>query len=387
MHHAVSQSATFRTVPSLTPSSKNGPCGVGESQRSVESGSVVGCRMEIEMKSAGIIGMGLIGGSIAAGLSRAGWTVVGYDADPDVLAVARHRGLASEYALAMDEVLDGSPDIVIVAVPPKATIEILAELRTDVPVMDVAGVKASVVASAKHLPGFVGTHPMAGRETSGPTAASAALFRGASWVVVDGADPIADVLAASVIESLGGRIVRMNASDHDAAVARISHLPQLVAGALLATAIDEDGALDLAAGSFRDLTRVGASQPMPWVEILQTNASAVLESIGVLRERLALLEAAIVSDDDTLLRLLSEARETRRSLGAPVAAVRVALADQPGEIAKVGHALETSEVDVRDIQMRHAPHGGGGVLTISVRPGEEGALAHALEDEGLLLVP
>jgi prephenate dehydrogenase len=253
--------------------------------------------------------------------------------------------------------------------------------------MDVSGVKAPVLDVAGHLSGFVGTHPMAGRETSGPTAASAALFRGASWVVADGAEPDADTSVVEVIESLGARVVRMSASDHDAAVARISHLPQLVAGALLATAIDEDGALDLAAGSFRDLTRVGASLPIPWVEILQANAPAVLDSIGVLRERLALLEAAIVSDDDTLLGLLSEARQTRRSLGAPVSAIRVALADQPGEIAKVGHALASSEVDVRDIQMRHAPHGGGGVLTISVRPGEEAALSHALEHEGLLLVP
>jgi prephenate dehydrogenase len=340
-----------------------------------------------DMKRAAVIGLGLIGGSISVGLSKSGWTVIGYDADPDVLAIAKDRGLASTYADSLDAVLEPAPDVVIVAVPPKATIEVLSDMAVDTAVMDVAGVKAPVLAVTDHLAGFVGTHPMAGRETSGPTAASAALFRGASWVVIDGASPDADRSVVSVIETLGGRVVRMSASDHDAAVARISHLPQLVAGALLATAVDEDGALELAAGSFRDLTRVGASLPIPWVEILQTNAPAVLASIGVLRERLALLEAAIVSDDDTLLALLSEARQTRRSLGAPVAAVRVALADQPGEIAKVGHALEASEVDVRDIQMRHAPHGGGGVLTISVRPGEEGALSHALEDEGLLLVP
>jgi prephenate dehydrogenase len=339
------------------------------------------------MTRAGVIGLGLIGGSIAVGLSKSGWEVIGYDADPDVLGVARERNLATEFTTSVDDLMHRSPDVVIVAVPPKATIEILSELDTDTAVMDVAGVKAPIVSASSHLSGFVGTHPMAGRETSGPAAASAALFRGASWVVTDGATAGADERAVSVIESLGGRVVRMSAPDHDAAVARISHLPQLVAGALLSTAVDEEGSLELAAGSFRDLTRVGASQPIPWVEILQANAAAVLDSIGVLRERLALLEAAIVSDDDTLLVLLSEARQTRRSLGAPVAAVRVALADQPGEIAKVGHALEASEVDVRDIQMRHAPHGGGGVLAISVRPGEEAALSHALEDEGLLLVP
>lgn len=333
------------------------------------------------------MGLGLIGGSIAAGLTKAGWSVVGYDADGDILNEARDLNLASEYVDSVEELEATDPDIVIVAIPPKATIEVLSGMDTDAVVMDVAGVKTPVMAAGAHLSGFVGTHPMAGRETAGPRAASAALFSGASWVVIEGAAPRARALVVAVIEALGARIVPMSAPDHDAAVARISHLPQLVAGALLGTAVEEDGSLELAAGSFRDLTRVGASQPIPWVEILRANATAVLDSIGALRERLARLEAAIVSDDDTLLSLLSDARTTRQSLGAPVAAVRVALADQPGEIAKVGHALESSGVDVRDIQMRHAPHGGGGVLTISVRQGEEGALAHALEDEGLLLVP
>jgi len=339
------------------------------------------------MPMAGVIGVGLIGGSIAAGLRRAGWDVVGYDADSDVAKVAVARDLLESVERSIDDLLARSLDVLVVAVPPTATVQVLSQLRTDVPVLDVAGVKVPILAASEHLPRFVGTHPMAGRETSGPMAASAALFRGASWVVIDGADPEADAMAIEVITALGARPVRMSAADHDAAVARISHLPQLVAGALLASATESDGALDLAAGSFRDLTRVAASLPIPWVELLKANNAPVLDAIGALTSQLALIKAAILSEDDTLLTILATARSTRRDLGAPVAAVRVALADQPGEIAKVGHALEVSEVDVRDIQMRHAPHGGGGVLTISVRPGEEGALAHALEAAGLLLVP
>jgi hypothetical protein len=105
-----------------------------------------------------------------------------------------------------------------------------------------------------------------------------------------------------------------------------------------------------------------------------------------MRIQLDTVEAAILADDDELLIYLSRSRETRRALGAPVAAVRVGLADEPGEIAKVGLALEKCHVDVRDIQMRHAPYGGGGVLTLSVRAGEEEALRHALQDAGLMLV-
>jgi prephenate dehydrogenase len=339
------------------------------------------------VKKAGIVGVGLIGGSIAAGLEKAGWMVVGYDADPDVARTAIEAGLVSSLADSIESLANESFDVLVVAAPPEATVEILSALTTSIPVMDVAGVKTQVMEAALHLDSFAGTHPMAGRETSGPKAASAALFNGASWVLVDGASPSADSVATEVIETLGARVVRMSAATHDAAVGRISHLPQIVAGALLASVADTEGAMDLAAGSFRDLTRVAASLPAPWVELLKANSQAVLAAVGALKLQLSALEAAIVSDDDSLLNLMAQGRESRRALGAPVVAVRVALADTPGEIAKVGHALEVSKVDVRDIQMRHAPYGGGGVLTVSVRPGEEGTLAHALEAAGLLLVP
>lgn len=337
-------------------------------------------------RRAAVIGVGLIGGSIAAGLRAMGWHVVGHDADPDIAARSIQLGLIDSHDDSIASAIDGA-DLVVVAAPPKATIEIVASLTTDAVVMDVAGVKEAVVAVSGHLPRFVGTHPMAGRETSGPEAASPALFSGASWVVVDGAPEDAGAVVLEVVEGLGARPILMGAAQHDRAVALISHLPQVVASALLATAAADDASLDLAAGSFRDLTRVGASEPLGWVEILKTNDEAVLHAIGALRERLSAIEAAIVSRDDSLLTMLTTARDTRRALGSPVAHVRVALADRPGELAKVGHAFEASGVDIRDIQMRHAPYGGGGVLTLSVRPGEEGALQLALESEGLLVVP
>jgi prephenate dehydrogenase len=190
-----------------------------------------------------------------------------------------------------------------------------------------------------------------------------------------------------VIETLGANPLFMSGAAHDEAVAAISHLPQILAASLLASAAETADALDLAAGGFRDLTRVAASQPIPWVEILKSNKAAVIAAIDGLRSELDSIESAIGSDDDALMAYLSRSREHRRAMGAPVSAVRVSLADKPGEIAKVGHALEESHVDVRDIQMRHAPHGGGGVLTLSVRAGEEEALRHALEDAGLLTVP
>jgi prephenate dehydrogenase len=338
------------------------------------------------MPLVGVIGTGLIGGSIAAGLTASGWDVVGYDSDRDSLEVALERELIGVAVDSIAGILDAPPEIIIVAAPPKATIEILANLETSVVVMDVAAVKSAVQATAAHLPGFVGTHPMAGREFSGPTAASPALFRGATWVVVEGSSVEATDAVVGVIETLGANPLFMSAPSHDEVVASISHLPQLLAAGLLASVSELPDALDLAAGSFRDLTRVAASQPIPWVEILKSNETSVLGAIDRMRIQLDTVEAAILADDDELLVYLSRSRETRRALGAPVAAVRVGLADEPGEIAKVGLALEKCHVDVRDIQMRHAPYGGGGVLTLSVRAGEEEALRHALQDAGLMLV-
>lgn len=338
------------------------------------------------MPKAGVIGTGLVGGSIAGGLTDAGWRTIGYDPDPEAIGVARDRGLVSAAASSVAGVIAEAPDVVVVAAPPKATIEILAHMDTPLVVMDVSGVKGKILAAAKHLPNFVGTHPMAGRETSGPKAASVALFRGAMWVVVEDGPPGATAWAVKVVETLGANAVFMSAEAHDQAVAAISHLPQLLAAGLLASAADTPEAIDLAAGSFRDLTRVAASLPLPWVEILKTNSAAVLGALEALRAQLSAVEMAITSDDDDLLTYLSKSRDMRQSLGSPEVAVRVMLADEPGEIARVGHALEECRVDVRDIQMRHAPHGGGGILTLAVRAGEEQTLRHALTAAGLLTV-
>jgi prephenate dehydrogenase len=229
---------------------------------------------------------------------------------------------------------------------------------------------------------------MAGREVAGPEAASAGLFRGAAWLVTtDGATAgdLADIEA--LIRLLGARPVRMTAAEHDRAVALVSHLPQLLAAGLMNEATDRGEVLDLVAGSFRDLTRVAASDPALWVDVLQANRVAILEALDEYVDRLGHFSAALEGDDrEWLAGELARAAASRRRLGPPLAAVGIALADRPGELARVGHALERSGVDVRDLQLRHAPFGGGGVLTVSVRAGDAADLRAALLAEGLLLV-
>lgn len=337
------------------------------------------------MRSA-IIGTGLIGASIGLGLRRVGWPVFGWDPHSGHLDEAVARG-AVEAAASLDELLvAGGPDVVVLAAPPAAVIAAVAELDTPALVMDVAGVKTPVLAASR-LRRFVGTHPMAGREVTGPSAASANLFRGATWVVVaDGAAEADVAVAESVIRALGARPVRMSAADHDLAVAVISHLPQLLASSLMNEAADRTDVLELVAGSFRDLTRVAASDPALWVEVLAANRGPVLDVLEDFLGRLrALADRIATGDTAAITEALTRAQQERRQLGPRTVAVRVALADQPGELARVGRAFEHSGVDVRDLQLRHAPYGGGGVLTVSVRSGDEDAMRMALQAQGLLL--
>jgi len=339
------------------------------------------------MPTIAISGTGLIGASIGLGLTRSGWTVTGWDPAADVLEVAVAAGAIHSSASSLAELIAARSDVVVLAGPPRAVIEQVSTLVTDALVIDVAGVKLPVLAAARPAR-FVGTHPMAGREVRGPRGASPSLFRGATWVVVTD-DAAAEDLALTedILTQLGARPVRMTAAAHDAAVAMISHLPQVLAAALVNEAADRTSALDLAAGSFRDLTRVAASDPDLWVDLLDINASEVVAAIEDFRARLERVAGALEAGDAELIGdFLTRGRRIRRGLAPPVVAVRVALADEPGELARVGRAFGSSSVDVRDLQLRHAPHGGGGVLTVSVRPGEAETLRTALQDEGLLVV-
>jgi prephenate dehydrogenase len=331
-----------------------------------------------------IAGTGLIGSSIGLGLSRQGWAVLGWDPDSEASLSAREAGAVAGLAGSFDDLVAAGADLLVLAGPPAATVATLERLSTASLVIDVAGVKRPVVAAAGCR--FVGTHPMAGREVSGPAAASPGLFRGATWVVTtDGADEHDLRVVEELVELLGATPVRMTAAEHDAAVARISHLPQLIAAALLLNAAETEGAMDLAAGSFRDITRVAASDPALWVDLLALNrdevVAASVELAGILGEVKNDLDAGSPALSETL----SDARRLRRGVGPDEVAVRVALADRPGELASVGRALEHSAVDVRDIQLRHAPHGGGGILTLVVRPGDQEHLVEALQLEGLVL--
>ncbi|MGA7270505.1 MAG: prephenate dehydrogenase/arogenate dehydrogenase family protein [Acidimicrobiia bacterium] len=334
-----------------------------------------------------VLGTGLIGASVGAGLGRKGWAVAGWDPSSAALQGAREMGGIETIAAGIEPAAKEA-DLVVLAGPVRAIIDALGDLRTDALVTDVAGVKTPVVRAGSHLAHFVGGHPMAGRESSGPSAASPAMFHGASWILVtDGAAEADLARMEKIVETLGARPVRMAAAEHDAAVAAVSHVPQVLASALVNLVADEGGALSLAAGGFRDLTRIALSDPAWWIDILNENRAQVARLVRSLSEDLRWWADCIAAQDrDEVTGALQSARTVREGLAAPVAAVQVLLEDRPGEIARVGHALARTGADVRDLQLRHATRGGGGILTLSVRMGQEGELAQALRAEGFRLV-
>jgi prephenate dehydrogenase len=338
-------------------------------------------------RTAALLGTGLIGSSIGVALRAAGFTVVAWDRDPSHLDGASSIGAFDRRASSQNEAIDGA-DLVVLAVPAEATVEILDELDTDTLVIDVAGVKAPIAMAGARLSHFVATHPMAGAETSGPEGASGSLFRGATWVIVTdhASDDDLDTVT-EIVEAFGAVPVRMTAVEHDIAVALASHLPHLTASALVETVAADPDARAVAAGGFRDLTRIAASKAAWWPDVLVENRLAVIDAIAALSERLSSIADELRSGErDAIARRLDATADIRRSMAAPVVGVRLVLEDRPGQMALVGAALSSSSVDLRDLQLRHATHGGGGVLTLSVRPDEADRLAEALRLQGFALL-
>lgn len=333
-------------------------------------------------------GTGLIGASLGLALRSQGWTVRGWDPDRARLTEALRRGALDGLLDAPDGELDRA-DLVFLAGPPEIIIERVGTLRTQGLVTDVAGVKTPIVAAASRIPRFVGGHPMAGGTTTGPALATSTLFHGATWVLTtDGADQGDLEEVAGIVSSIGANPVTMTAEEHDKAVALVSHLPHILAAALVEVVAREGSAMDLAGGSFRDLTRVAGAESSWWSDLLGANARHVGEAISSLEEALSSWKTALAGNDRAWVgAALEAARKQRSGLGEHQVQVGVVLFDQPGEIARVGRALEAARVDVRDFQLRHGEHGGGGVLTITVAPSAETALRGALTRQGFTLQP
>ncbi|MGO8088152.1 prephenate/arogenate dehydrogenase family protein [Rhizobium leguminosarum] len=287
--------------------------------------------MSVQFDRIALIGIGLIGSSLAYDIRRLGLAteIVVATRSPDTLKRAEELGLGDRYTTSSQDAVKGA-DLVIVSVPVGASEsvakEISASLKPGAIVTDVGSTKASVIAQMlPHMPDnvhFIPGHPLAGTEKSGPDAGFPGLFEG-RWCIftpVAGTDETALKRLRSFWEALGSKVDEMDAEHHDKVLAIVSHLPHIIAYNIVGTADDletvtESEVIKYSASGFRDFTRLAASDPTMWRDVCLHNRDAILEMLARFSEDLAYLQRAIRwGEGDKIFELFTRTRAIRRSI-------------------------------------------------------------------------
>lgn len=344
-------------------------------------------------RRASVYGTGLIGGSIALALRERGWHVSGHDRDPARVARALEIGAIDAAGL------DPDSDITFVAVPVLAIADAVREslAATRGLVTDVGSVKAPVVAAVDD-PRFLGGHPMAGSEQDGLDGANPTMFAGAVWVLTptDATDDQALADVRTIVSGFGADVVALPPDRHDALVAVVSHVPHLTAVTLmgLASARSEEHAalLRLAAGGFRDMTRIASGHPAIWPDICAENRVAITGTLDALISGLQRMRRAVDEGDrDTLLDALVRAREARQNLPlrggertrpADLVELRIPVPDRMGVLAEIVTLAAELGVDVFDIEIAHSAEGDRGVVIVVVEASRADLLRGGLMAKG-----
>ena len=325
-------------------------------------------------RRANIAGLGLIGGSIARALTERGWQVSGDDQLADRVDRALAMGLIQRTGL------DPEAEITFVATPVLTLVPQVqrALAVTKGLVTDVGSVKSNLAAAIKD-PRFVGGHPMAGSELEGLDGADGSMFEGAVWVLTPSAHTADTTFSevASIVADLGADVVALPADRHDQVVAVISHVPHLTAATLMGLASDraEEHAalLRLAAGGFRNMTRIASGHPAIWLDICAENRPAILSALDGLIDGLAAMRKVVDTDDRVeLQRRLAKAREARANLPSRVnqpgelAEVRIPIPDRPGGAAEVFTLAAELGVNIDSFEVVHSAEGNRGVAVVLV---------------------
>ena len=341
-------------------------------------------------RRAGVVGTGLIGGSIGLALRRQGWHVTGDDRDPSVAVRALELG-------ALDAIgTDADAEVTFLATPVRAVADAAKDALASGRgiVTDVGSVKGSIVDAVADAR-FIGGHPMAGSEQDGIDGASADLFVGAVWVLTPTAatDDRALTTLRELIGELGADVVSLAPDHHDALVAVVSHVPHLTAASLMRMADDRAtehrALLRLAAGGFRDMTRIASGHPGIWPDICAENRIAIVDVLDGLLASLAEVRAIVADDDrDGLLSVLEQARTARANLPSRITSagdlceVRIPVPDRAGVLAEVTTLAGTLDVNIADLEIAHSSEGEQGVLILLVEAAAADRLRSGLVDQG-----
>ncbi|ACV61895.1 Prephenate dehydrogenase [Desulfofarcimen acetoxidans DSM 771] len=359
-------------------------------------------------KKIAIVGVGLIGGSIGLSLSNklTDVKITGIDLDKENLRLALELGAVSETTVSLEEGVRAA-ELVILAAPVAQSVILLERmlpyLSAGTVITDVGSTKMEITArAAALLPGdiyFVGGHPMAGSEISGVLGADSHLFENAYYLLTINEDT--DVAALSkvkyMVSLLGARTVELAPEEHDQSVAVISHLPHLVAYTLVNTLAALPGwesILPLAAGGFKDTTRIAMSNAVMWRDIFLSNREKVLQVLADFNMQLALFKEAVEkSDDKKIMGLIQEAAKVRAAVPAKskgyfpaLYEIVVTIPDRPGMIADVTGYLGELDINISDIEILRVREGHEGTIRLAfIDEFRQEAALRTLQEQGFLV--
>ena len=336
-----------------------------------------------------IVGAGLIGTSVALALKAEGVEVEVIDQDSAAQMLARDLVQATSIE---------NPEVILLALPVSQIFEVLqteSSLYPNSILMDVGSTKSELQVKVDELSEvrqrFVGTHPMAGREVSGPTAARADLFVGRAWPVIKSTYTSSDAIekAREVIALCGATAYEMSAESHDRSVSVLSHLPQIVSSAL-ATQLNvlNDDELLLAGQGVRDLTRLAGSDKKMWLDILRSNRHFIIHALNSLGESLDHVLDALTSNDDKYLeKLLVDGKSQQQRISGKHGArprdysfVNVVVGDKPGQLGALFIECAKISVNVEDVSLEHSPGQETGLITLALSPSDANLLFEHLKN-------
>ncbi len=336
-----------------------------------------------------IVGSGLIGTSIGLGLVQRGIAVEMVDSDP--LAQALARDLTGGVVVA-------DPELVIFALPTSGLSQVIQSeiaINPQSTFMDVGSVKSEVVLQVKTFPGlstrFLPTHPMAGREIGGAGSARADLFQGRSWILTPEADcaPESKNLVLELISLLGATPIELSAEDHDAAVAKISHLPQ-IAASLVAKQLTGTPAewMELAGQGLRDTTRIAGSDEKLWKEIIYSNRVEISELLISLQNDLTQMIQSL-DDPAKIADLIAAGRDGKAMIpgkhggkAREYSYLPIVIDDKPGQLGAIFNECAALQVNVEDLNIEHSPGQLSALITLSLSADDADKLSAHLTSIG-----
>lgn len=358
------------------------------------------------IKKITVIGLGLIGGSLALSIKNVGdFEVTGYDNSKEAVNIAIYRKIIDKGSESYKEAVKDA-DLVIISTPVRLIIGIIDEIKNSLKkgciLTDVGSTKSKIVEYVNRIIPkdcvFIGGHPMAGSENEGVLSATPDLFKNAFYVLTPTDNTVSDPLLIlhTLFTKIGSKVITISPKDHDRVVALISHLPHVLSTNLVDLIDDKQKELNnlfkLCAGGFRDMTRIASSNPKMWLDISMENKDEIIKAIDEYIRYLNLFKNNLIKDDEEAIRdHYLKAKDARLNLPkfidkdiSKLYELKIFIPDKPGVLSEITLAISSSGINIEDISIFHSTeYSGGGILKVLVHGENAGVIAcKAIENLG-----